>query len=215
MADNVPITPGSGTNIATDDVSGVHFQKMKLDAGGDGASTPITAGVQTSPNSLPVVGPNDEFVTVSVDVTRPADTTTYAINDVICNSTSSPLPHTIANAAKASGGSGVILDITMLTNNDPALPLQCELFIFDSSVTSQNDNAAFNISDADMKKCIAKVSIALEDVGGNGFFHYQGPPIGFTCVGGADLFVVVKAKNAYIPANAELLTFRYKIQRLT
>lgn len=30
MADNVPITAGSGTNIATDDVSGVHYQRVKL-----------------------------------------------------------------------------------------------------------------------------------------------------------------------------------------
>lgn len=30
MADNVAITAGSGTNIATDDVSGVHYQYVKL-----------------------------------------------------------------------------------------------------------------------------------------------------------------------------------------
>lgn len=42
MADNVTIpATGSGTatpNVATDDVAGVHFQKVKLDVGGDGAS---------------------------------------------------------------------------------------------------------------------------------------------------------------------------------
>jgi hypothetical protein len=42
MADNVAITAGSGTSIATDDVSSVHFQKVKLDGGGDGATAPIT-----------------------------------------------------------------------------------------------------------------------------------------------------------------------------
>lgn len=30
MADNVAITAGSGTNIATDDVAGVHYQRVKL-----------------------------------------------------------------------------------------------------------------------------------------------------------------------------------------
>lgn len=30
MADNVPITAGSGTNVATDDVAGVHYQYVKL-----------------------------------------------------------------------------------------------------------------------------------------------------------------------------------------
>lgn len=49
MADNVAITAGVGTNIATDDVAGVHFQRVKLDIGGDGASSPITTS-----NPLPV-----------------------------------------------------------------------------------------------------------------------------------------------------------------
>lgn len=55
MADNVAITAGSGTTIATDDVSGVQFQKIKLDAGGDGVSVPVVAGQQTMAASMPVV----------------------------------------------------------------------------------------------------------------------------------------------------------------
>jgi hypothetical protein len=30
MADNVPITPGAGTTVATDEIGGVHYQRMKL-----------------------------------------------------------------------------------------------------------------------------------------------------------------------------------------
>jgi hypothetical protein len=35
MSDNVPITAGTGTNIATDDIGGVHYQKVRLDMGDD------------------------------------------------------------------------------------------------------------------------------------------------------------------------------------
>ena len=58
MADNVPITSGTGTDIATDDVAGVHFQKVKLDLGGDGASSPVSGSVPVSDNggSLTVDG---------------------------------------------------------------------------------------------------------------------------------------------------------------
>lgn len=38
MADNIAITAGAGTTVATDDVGGVHFQKVKRNYGGDGAS---------------------------------------------------------------------------------------------------------------------------------------------------------------------------------
>lgn len=48
MADNLttqsttPATVPSASVIATDDVTGVHFQKVKLDVGGDGVSVPAT-----------------------------------------------------------------------------------------------------------------------------------------------------------------------------
>lgn len=39
MADTVAITAGSGTSIATDDVGGVHYQRIKRAVGGDGSAT--------------------------------------------------------------------------------------------------------------------------------------------------------------------------------
>jgi len=51
MVDNVAVTPGAGATIATDDVGGVQYQWVKLDVGGDGASSPVssTNGVPVSP----------------------------------------------------------------------------------------------------------------------------------------------------------------------
>lgn len=42
MADNVPITAGSGTTVATDDVSGVHYQRVKLIDGTADSTVAIT-----------------------------------------------------------------------------------------------------------------------------------------------------------------------------
>lgn len=39
MADTVAITAGSGTSIATDDVGGVHYQRIKRTVGADGSAT--------------------------------------------------------------------------------------------------------------------------------------------------------------------------------
>jgi hypothetical protein len=39
MADGVAITAGSGTTIATDDISSVHYQRIKRSVGGDGSAT--------------------------------------------------------------------------------------------------------------------------------------------------------------------------------
>lgn len=43
MADNVPITSGTGTNIATDDIGGVHFQRIKPVVGADGVGVDVSA----------------------------------------------------------------------------------------------------------------------------------------------------------------------------
>jgi hypothetical protein len=39
VADNVAITAGSGTSIATDDISSVHYQRIKRSVGADGSAT--------------------------------------------------------------------------------------------------------------------------------------------------------------------------------
>jgi hypothetical protein len=44
MPDNVPITAGSGTNIAADDISSVWYQRMKLSLGPDGTAVDAVAG---------------------------------------------------------------------------------------------------------------------------------------------------------------------------
>lgn len=50
MSDNIELNPGTGGAVAaTDDVGGVHFQRVKLDLGGDGVSAPVAG-------SLPVSG---------------------------------------------------------------------------------------------------------------------------------------------------------------
>ena len=53
MPDNVAITPGAGANIATDDIGGVNYQRVKLTLGADG----VDNGDVASGNPLPVTGP--------------------------------------------------------------------------------------------------------------------------------------------------------------
>lgn len=158
------------------------------------------------------VAPLGFQVTVSSDVTRPADTTAYAANDAWSDSTSAPTSggFTFTSAARKSGGSGIITDAIITTSND-AGTLQGEIFIFDTSVTNINDNAAFAVSDSEIKTCVGKIPFILEDVGNSGFAHAQNLAIGFTCVGSANLRFLVRVTNAYTPASAEVLTVRLKI----
>lgn len=70
MADDVQITQGSGTTVATDDVAGVHYQRVKLVDGTADGTTPIPGGAG---GLLVDLGSNND-VTVTGTVTADAGT---------------------------------------------------------------------------------------------------------------------------------------------
>lgn len=53
MADGVAITAGSGTTIATDDIAGVHYQRVKPVHGADGSATDTSAAAPLPVQSIP------------------------------------------------------------------------------------------------------------------------------------------------------------------
>lgn len=252
MADDVPITAGSGTNIVTDDISAAnrHYQRVKLSDGtadsevhlkivaedgayANGDTGVVAMAVRTDApanksgtdgdyeplqvsNGLLWTAPLGFPKTISVDVTRPADAIAYAAGDAISNSTSAPTTggFTLTSAARKSGGSGIITDVAVMSSNDPATRLSGEIFFFNQSVTNINDNTAFAVSDTEIKTCVGVVPFTLFDAGNNGYAHLTGLNILFTCSGSADLRFLLRARNAYTPASAEVITVLVKILQI-
>ncbi len=169
---------------------------------------------QTTKGTTNGVTPLGFFVTLSTDVTRQAaDTTTYANNDVISDSTSAPTTggYTFTGAARISGGSGIITDAMFTSSAIPALTLAGELWIFNTAVTNINDNTAFAVSDAEIKTLVAVIPFTMIDAGNNQYCHAQNLSIGFTCSGSANLRFLLRAKNAYIPVGSEVITSIIKV----
>ena len=209
MADNVPLNLGSGgATIGADEISTVHYQRVKLIHGVDGTND----GDAAKTNPFPVL-PLGLPKTIKIDVTRPADTAVYAAADCISDSTSAPTSggFTITDAGRASGGSCIIPDVCVASSNDPATRLAGEIFIFDTSATNVNDNAAFVVSDTEIKTCVAVIPFSLFDAGNNQFAHISGLNILATCSGTANLRFLLSARNAYTPASAEVLSFAFKL----
>lgn len=242
MADNTTLNSGTGGDvIASDDIGGVKYQRVKLVEGADGTND----GDISSANPLPVeqigatpAGSNNigdvdvltlpalptgsnvigqvtgSFKTCSTDVTLPTSSI-YAINDCISDSTSAPTTggFTFTDAARVSGGSGIITDAIISSSADVATLLQGEVWIFNTAVTNVNDNAPFVVSDSEIKTCVGKIPFTLEDAGNNGFYHATNLNIGFTCSGSANLRFLIRAKNTYTPAT-DVLTFVIKVIRV-
>jgi hypothetical protein len=240
MADNVAITAGAGTSIATDDVSGVHFQKMKLYASTDGTEAALSfaedaqhttadhglmalavrtdtpankSGTDGDYEPLQVSGgglwvkPLGRLVQVQTDVTLPTSSG-YGAGDAISDSTSAPTSggFTLTSAARASGGAGIIMAMNIALSSDPTTRLSGEIFLFNTSVTAINDNAAFVVSDTEIKTCVGVVPFSCFDAGNNQYASVTGLNIPFVCSGSANLRFLIRARNAYTPTASEVLT---------
>ena len=75
MADNVPVTPGSGATIATDDIGGVHYQIVKVAHGAADSATQVSA---SSP--LPVAPSRPSAAARTSVAAAAADTQLLAAN---------------------------------------------------------------------------------------------------------------------------------------
>lgn len=184
MADNVAITAGVGTNIATDDVAGVHFQKIKLYASTDGTELPLSFaedaahttgdhGIQTltvrTDSATARAGADGDYQPIITDSqgrtwVRPAPVTVRVsvtpTIDTVAYTSGDVLGglQTITGAARIAGGSGVIQSIVVLDRSQ-AQRAAIDIIFFDRSVTVAANNTAIATSDADMANCLGVVSI--------------------------------------------------------
>lgn len=207
MADN---TAQNGTStIATDDVGGIHYQRIKLDAGSDGVASPVVDGGSVL---IPVGG---RTARVSASVTRPADTTAYAAGDVVTDNTTagSATNLTFTSAARATGGSGVIRSALLIDSANQSTKGQFEVWIYQTAPATQGDNAAFAPSDAETETLIgiipfnaSYVGLATSGAGGNAVYLAQGINMEFVTSGSANLFGHLVSRNAYTPVSAEKFT---------
>ena len=243
MADNVPITAGSGTTIATDDVGGEHFQKIKLavgvadsnvmvghkedDAHSSGDGGIMALGVRKdAPVSLP--GADGDYtgfifdainrlwvrpapVHVRIQVTPTISTSAYASGDDKGGSSASIA---LANAARASGGSGLVQSVLVLDNTQ-AQRAAMDLMFFDRSVTAAADNAPVATSDADMAYCLGIIPIgpynqAFPGTPLNSFSTLVNVGLPFV-LNGTDLHVVIVSRGTPTYVASTDLTFTFII----
>lgn len=156
MADNA--LPSTDPNVATDDVAGVHYQRIKLvDGTLDGTDAiPGTAarGLSVDPR------PKTSRVKVSTSGLTTA-TTAYVTGDQLGGQLEFP------NAVRSAGASGVVLSAVLI--DDAKVVGAVDLYLFDRSVTPAADNAAAAFSDADMQFCLGVLSFpAPEQTANNG-----------------------------------------------
>jgi len=112
---------------------------------------------------------------------------------------------TFANAARSSGGSGLIVGCELITASDVTGAF--DLLVTDSTITLAGDNSPFAISDADALKIVGLLQMATNfDIGNNRIAQIFNISIPYTCSGGTSLFggLITRSANTVYGAATDI-----------
>lgn len=153
MADNINITQGTGTAIATDDAgSAGHVQIVKLGVSTDGSASPVPSSLDRGLE----VDPRTKAVRLSVTPTISA-ASVYAAADCIGGIM------TFSNAARVSGGAIRIESLNMVDKDSELADMELLLFDRDpttAGTTTITDNVPFDPVDADLAWVVGSFPIS-------------------------------------------------------
>jgi hypothetical protein len=162
-------------------------------------------------------------VKINSTITRDATTTTYTAGDAVESQLSTPANAIITNAARYNGGSGVILNAMLIDSAAQTLAGEFEVWVFDTTMTPDGDNALFTPTDAECATLVAVIPfsnsyayVGTSTAGAGGNRVYQSDPVnrGFVCgAASKNLFWTIVARNAYIPVANEAFTLRLTIMQ--
>jgi hypothetical protein len=227
MADNFPQTPGSGRNVASDqvtysgDTADVQLVRVVNTTGAEGSRVVTDKPVFQTEDLAHVDGDlgmlmlgvrnhitgstaDGDYSAISVSSTGEMQTLArrdlVRLQSAISFTGNPPAAYvtgdqfgnlvTLTNAARVSGGSGMITGVTI--NSASVLIGPFDVLFFESSVTLAGDSSPFSISDADGLKLIGIVPLAgAYSLGLNRISQAFNLAVPYVCVGGTSLFASI------------------------
>lgn len=173
MADNIDVTPGAGATFATDDVAGVHYQRMKLFTSEADSAEPVGDDDKGTSRALWMV-PRPDVAQAQVNSAGlTIATTAYTAGDVLGSG------WTFTSMAKETGGTGRLIGAALVDVAD--LVSQVTLHVFSGAATFGTDNAAPSISDADVLKWLGSIPLASIDLGGSRVLSADSIALPYVC----------------------------------
>jgi len=155
--------------------------------------------------------------TIKSTFNRPADANVYAVNDWISDSTTAPTSggFTLTGACRNSGGSGIITDVIIGSNDTAAI--SGKVYILDAAATTTPlDNtleSANNFTDADLGKLVAEIPFSMTSRTSNALAHVQNLNAAYTCSGSANLRWLLQftgGTTTTVSGNTYTLTVKFK-----
>ena len=162
-----------------------------------------------------------EIFEVTDSVTRPSDTTTYGAGEVFADDASAATTAGRFDFVVASPGkSFTIWDAQLIHSASETLKLSSELWLFDTAIVQDNDNAAFTPTDAEMLTLVGVIPFSIPFVGTAGgnctFDADMSRPIRRRVTAAeTKIYGYLVVRNAYAPIASETVKIRLWITRNT
>lgn len=148
--------------------------------------------------------------------TRPADTTAYAVNDAVSNSTSAPVILTFANAARVEGGSGEILKAELCTDL-ATCTAAIRAYVFSTAVAVNNDNAAYTMLYTNRNSRVGWIDfpgLSSEGAGSTSAVSLVTGSLPYVCdAASTALYLALVTKSAWTPASAQNFNIRLLVRK--
>lgn len=153
--------------------------------------------------------------TVAANFTRPANTTPYTAGDVVNDSDTAGAVLVFPLPKVGKLGSAIIQSATIVSSVSASIKLDARLWLFDTTLTADNDNAEFTPTDAEMRTLLHVIAfpagswVAPGATPPNAACNAQGLllPIN-TKVDDNAIYGVLEARNGYTPASGERFDIR-------
>lgn len=148
-----------------------------------------------------------QIVVVSAAFTRPADTTAYAAQDAVADSTSAPTVRTFTAAARVNGGSGYIMKARLMTDQSTNTA-RLRLHLYNAAPTAINDNAPQTLLWANRAARVGVITfnaLATEATGSTGAETLDiVDRLPFVCAGGdSNLYGLLETLDTFTPASGQ------------
>lgn len=144
--------------------------------------------------------------------TRPDNTTAYAANDAVSDSTSAPTVPSFTEVVPYPTRSGARLKaVTVIKSAAGVTNCDFDLIFFHTTITALEDNAAFDISDAEALTIVATVPFANGDavVSTLNASWTKEVDIPIQCAANSQtLYMAMVMRGAWTPTAEEVFTFK-------
>lgn len=213
MADTIRVVPsssGSDPAVATDDIGGIHYQKIKIGWGADGTWN------ETAPTARVPVDARERAITaVGGTLIRPVNATPYSVNDAISNNTTAGSVTAQTFTVTDTVDAPVAVERIRVHTTDTGLAAGCVLraYLYAADPTAATgiiggDNAAFSTRKGSFIGALSGAFRAFSDGGVAVLVPEEGARIVTAPVSAAQtLYILYQTLTAFTPsANSTILT---------